>query len=690
MAESTLATSTSGKPAGLQSVSATLPTSPTFTNPAACENHTFLKPQSPRKRRRSAAGLSSPTDPTSLGTSLTPTSPKAVFPQYQPGALTGAAAMADGKRKRQEDESIASRQTSPNPARNAIGALLGNQMSGASQSPEALRAANSVNEVIATVASSIRVPELSHGENTVQASPLSMSSLGTLDSTAMGPINPNGISVASPGQIDDSMRDDDEVGSRRSNNGTSGDNATDPDEGRSSKAMTFPGPLLTAQVTGTRRGMSLPHSGLGSPRSPSTKKHKCPYCSTDFTRHHNLKSHLLTHSHEKPYLCETCDARFRRLHDLKRHTKLHTGERPHVCPKCDRSFARGDALARHNKGQGGCAGRRSSMGSYGGDDKNDDRFKSHNHDDSVSGMMYTGEASHEPERMDEDSEGADARGTSLPSIRKHDAPPETHQRHHSSEHQNAYQSRQSSTYPPVAARPPTGGLYPPSANHGGATSNSTTSGTQNPINQYPAHAGGGSSAFQASGSNVFQGSMTESPKPLSPAGHPDSGIHRNRSPSLTQHFQQQQFGRRSNTLNNSSPPMGLPPPIPGSTHSNAPHLPSLPGLTPQDSRLIIHSQATGPAHVHPNSQSNLSGSSHPTPSGGLGSPGYHAHVANTSANNSLSSHGTGPLAGSDPNPYSPANERLWSYVRTLEGKIDRLQDEVSALKNQLSPPPTQR
>jgi len=59
----------------------------------------------------------------------------------------------------------------------------------------------------------------------------------------------------------------------------------------------------------------------------SNKEHKCPYCSTEFTRHHNLKSHLLTHNLERPYVCQTCNSRFRRLHELKRHAKLHTGER---------------------------------------------------------------------------------------------------------------------------------------------------------------------------------------------------------------------------------------------------------------------------------------------------------------------------------------------------------------------------
>lgn len=85
-------------------------------------------------------------------------------------------------------------------------------------------------------------------------------------------------------------------------------------------------------------------------------KFVCPLCDNTFTRHHNLKSHLLTHSHEKPFTCETCNSKFRRLHDLKRHVKLHTGEKPYNCEKCGRKFARGDALVRHMKGSGTCTG----------------------------------------------------------------------------------------------------------------------------------------------------------------------------------------------------------------------------------------------------------------------------------------------------------------------------------------------
>ncbi|KAK6435488.1 Transcriptional regulatory protein sin3 [Oleoguttula sp. CCFEE 5521] len=141
------------------------------------------------------------------------------------------------------------------------------------------------------------------------------------------------------------------------------------------------------------RGMNLPGYDQHSQPVPSSasKRHKCPYCSTDFTRLHNLKSHLLTHAQEKPYICQTCSARFRRLHDLERHTKLHTGERPHTCPKCGRRFARGDALARHTKVEGGCVGKGSSSDgddqfSDQGENATNDPMDSENHATLVSDM----------------------------------------------------------------------------------------------------------------------------------------------------------------------------------------------------------------------------------------------------------------------------------------------------------------
>lgn len=89
--------------------------------------------------------------------------------------------------------------------------------------------------------------------------------------------------------------------------------------------------------------------------SAAVKTYACPHCSQSFTRHHNLKSHLLIHSQEKKYTCQRCSSKFRRIHDLKRHLKLHTGERPYLCGKCGRRFARGDALVRHTKSSVTCS-----------------------------------------------------------------------------------------------------------------------------------------------------------------------------------------------------------------------------------------------------------------------------------------------------------------------------------------------
>ncbi|MCJ1298514.1 hypothetical protein MMC08_001304 [Hypocenomyce scalaris] len=658
-----------------------------------------LKPTNLRKRQRSPECTNlSLIKSTGPRTSPAPKSPKfGLSSRYSPAPLTAAAAMADERRQREDKQRDAAQQQTPNPARAALGALLGDQGDGMSRPQDAPSAATTMSEPMATAAKSITIPDKTQSDNSMQTSPLSTSSFSTLDSTAVATATANSTTVASPGQIGGDIAHKEAETPR--DNGNRGD-GPEPEDGHSNKAFTFPGPLLSTQGSSeARRGMSLPHSGFGqeSPRSASTKKHKCPYCSTDFTRHHNLKSHLLTHSHEKPYMCQTCEARFRRLHDLKRHTKLHTGERPHVCPKCNRSFARGDALARHNKGQGGCAGRRSSMGSFGGDDQYGERSQGgRGRDDSMDGMMYTGEASHEPERMDEDDddddEAADDRRKSLPSIRKHDAPTDPH-RQQRPEAQSAYQPRQPSTYPPVAARQSTtGGLYPPNAGYGGG------SGSTSPSTQTGHYAGGSASTFQVGGQNIFSsGGMTESPKPLSPAGatshqpgHPDSAIHRNRSPSLTTQFQQERYGRRANTRN-TPPPMGLPPPLSASGHSNAPKLPSLPGLTPPDPRFTLHSQATGPTHVIPSGQASLPGPSHAP---GAGTPSsYHSQQGNLSSNsNSHSSHGThGHASGEGPNnPYTQGTDRLWAYVQSLEAKVNRLQEEVASLRNQLSAGPPHR
>ncbi|KAI5271444.1 hypothetical protein E4T47_05200 [Aureobasidium subglaciale] len=317
-----------------------------------------------------------------------------------------------------------------------------------------------------------------------------------------------------------------------------------------------------------------------------------------------------------------------RLHDLKRHTKLHTGERPHICDKCGRRFARGDALARHNKGPGGCAGRRSS---FGGDD--DSRMG----DEGMDGMEYTdnGENGH-----DMDDEDDNPRRESEPSRKR------AHIEDSHDPNRSIYRQHSSTYPPPLASRTHRGNMGPPNHHILPSSSAVTSPGEITNMNSTS------NMALNSYGPTPIvvlgEGGISHSPKPLSPNQQDQHRLSiaeatsamRNRSPSLTQIHQ------AHNARNGQATP---PAPHQMSQHNQ---LPSLAGLASGHSMRLPIQSAT-----HNSMHNNMQ----PGPMHGS-NPG------------SLSSHGHSS-GGSMREIVGDGINDVWNYVRALEQRFSRMQDE---------------
>ena len=76
--------------------------------------------------------------------------------------------------------------------------------------------------------------------------------------------------------------------------------------------------------------------------------HKCTECTKDFTNPALLRSHLRTHTNERPFTCPYCPLKFKAKYHMECHAKRHTkAEGQFICLECAEGYATGEELKQH-------------------------------------------------------------------------------------------------------------------------------------------------------------------------------------------------------------------------------------------------------------------------------------------------------------------------------------------------------